>query len=87
MGECGNGVVEAFGAEPEECDDGNLDPQDGCDETCALDRRVFVSSTLHQGGNGGGLTGLTGLKLGGRDLREPRGRPGLAGGVSVIGRG
>ncbi len=62
MGECGNGVVEAFGAEPEECDDGNLDPEDGCDDTCALDRRVFVSSTEHQGGNGGGLTGLTGLK-------------------------
>jgi cysteine-rich repeat protein len=62
MGECGNGVLETFGAEPEECDDGNLDPEDGCDDTCALDRRVFVSSTLHQGGNGGGLTGLTGLK-------------------------
>lgn len=57
IGECGNGVVEGFGTEPEECDDGNLDPQDGCDETCALDRRVFVSSTQHNGGD------LNGLKL------------------------
>ena len=41
---CGNGILEAFGPEPEECDDGNLDPEDGCSDTCALDRRVFVTS-------------------------------------------
>jgi cysteine-rich repeat protein len=35
---CGNGALEAFGAVPEECDDGNLDPDDGCSDTCALDR-------------------------------------------------
>jgi cysteine-rich repeat protein len=46
---CGNGVLEAFGPEPEECDDGNLDPDDGCSETCALDRRVFVTSVLYNG--------------------------------------
>ncbi len=50
MPECGNGVLEAFGPEPEECDDGNLDPEDGCSETCALDRRVFVTSALYKGG-------------------------------------
>jgi len=44
MAVCGNGVLEAFGAVPEECDDGNLDSDDGCSETCALDRRVFVTS-------------------------------------------
>lgn len=55
MAACGNGVLEAFGAVPEECDDGNLDPDDGCGATCALDRRVFVSSTLHNGGDLGGL--------------------------------
>jgi cysteine-rich repeat protein len=47
---CGNGMLEAFGAVPEECDDGNLDPEDGCDDTCALDRRVFVTSVLYNAG-------------------------------------
>jgi len=47
---CGNGVLEAIGPVPEECDDGNLDPDDGCSETCALDRRVFVTSVLYKGG-------------------------------------
>ncbi len=52
---CGNGVLEAFGDEPEECDDGNIDADDGCSETCALDRRVFVSSVLYPGGKLGGV--------------------------------
>ena len=47
---CGNGVVEPWGPEPEECDDGDLDPIDGCDDTCAQDIRVFVSSTGSLGG-------------------------------------
>ena len=47
---CGNGVLEAFGPEPEECDDGNLDPEDGCSDTCALDRRVFVTSVTYKAG-------------------------------------
>jgi cysteine-rich repeat protein len=47
---CGNGELEAFGPVPEECDDGNLDMNDGCDETCALDRRVFVTSALYNAG-------------------------------------
>jgi cysteine-rich repeat protein len=55
IAECGNGVLEAFGLEPEECDDNNLDPDDGCSETCALDRRVFVTSVLYDGGAIGGL--------------------------------
>jgi cysteine-rich repeat protein len=46
---CGNGVLEGFGPVPEECDDGNLDPDDGCNDTCALDRRVFVTSALYNG--------------------------------------
>ena len=50
MAECGNGMLEAFGPVPEECDDGNLDPDDGCSDTCALDRRVFVTSALYMGG-------------------------------------
>ncbi len=49
MAQCGNGVLEVFGPEPEECDDHNLDPDDGCSETCALDRRVFVTSALYDG--------------------------------------
>jgi len=50
IAECGNGMLEAFGDVPEECDDGNLDPEDGCSETCALDRRVFVTSIRYQAG-------------------------------------
>lgn len=50
MATCGNGMLEAFGPEPEECDDGNLNPNDGCSDTCALDRRVFVTSLLYSGG-------------------------------------
>ncbi len=50
IAECGNGMLEAFGDVPEECDDGNLDPDDGCSETCALDRRVFVTSIRYQAG-------------------------------------
>ncbi len=50
MAVCGNGMLEAFGPVPEECDDGNLDPDDGCSDTCALDRRVFVTSALYMGG-------------------------------------
>jgi cysteine-rich repeat protein len=49
MAACGNGVLEVFGLAPEECDDGNLDPDDGCSDTCALDRRVFVTSALYNG--------------------------------------
>jgi cysteine-rich repeat protein len=48
IAECGNGIIEASGAIPEECDDGNLDPLDGCDDTCAIDRRVFVTSIQYQ---------------------------------------
>ena len=44
-------ATESFAAEPEECDDGNLVPDDGCGATCALDRRVFVSSVLYRGGD------------------------------------
>jgi cysteine-rich repeat protein len=47
---CGNGVLEAFGAQPEECDDANVVPDDGCDETCALDRGAFVTSIKYQAG-------------------------------------
>jgi len=48
---CGNGMLESFGPTPEECDDGNMIPDDGCDATCAADRRVFVSSLLYQAGD------------------------------------
>lgn len=57
VGECGNGILEVVGDEPEECDDGNLEPDDGCSETCAADRRVFVTSVQKPGGE------LEGLKL------------------------
>ena len=47
---CGNGVLEPFGWVPEECDDGNLVADDGCNDTCAEDRTIFVSSILYQAG-------------------------------------
>ena len=50
MAICGNGVLEAFGPVPEECDDANLDPLDGCSDTCALDRGAFVTSIQYQAG-------------------------------------
>ncbi len=53
---CGNGVTEAFGPEPEECDDGNDDPDDGC-TNCGRDRRVFITSDDYQGGIFMGLIG------------------------------
>lgn len=37
---CSNGILEA----DEECDDGNNDPDDGCNNACGRDRVVFVSS-------------------------------------------
>ncbi len=48
---CGNGVLEADGFEPEDCDDGNLDDDDGCNALCARDRKVFVSSILYKAGD------------------------------------
>ncbi len=47
---CGNDILEPFAPTPEECDDGNLEPDDGCSETCALDRQVFVTSVVYQAG-------------------------------------
>ena len=47
---CGNGMLEDFGPVPEECDDGNVTPNDGCGDTCALDRQVFVTSVQYNAG-------------------------------------
>lgn len=52
---CGDGVLADFGDVPEECDDGNLVPDDGCDATCARDIRVFVTSKTFKAGDLGGL--------------------------------
>ncbi|HEY0133222.1 MAG TPA: DUF4215 domain-containing protein, partial [Nannocystis sp.] len=48
---CGNGVLEKFGWVPEECDDGNLIPDDGCEDNCSADRTMFVSSKRYQAGD------------------------------------
>lgn len=47
---CGNGVLEAYGAVPEECDDANTVDDDGCNAACAADRTVFVTSSLYSAG-------------------------------------
>ena len=47
---CGNGMLEEYGPVPEECDDGNMAPNDGCSDMCALDRQVFVTSVVYQAG-------------------------------------
>ena len=52
---CGNGVLEDFGALPEECDDGNQIADDGCDASCSADQHIFVSSILYQAGDIKGL--------------------------------
>ena len=41
--QCGDGILHA---PDEECDDGNLDPDDGCDATCARERLVFATSEV-----------------------------------------
>ncbi len=43
---CGDNVVEA----DEECDDGDLIPDNGCSDTCTADIRAFVSSTTYKAG-------------------------------------
>jgi len=48
---CGNGVLEQFGWVPEECDDGNLAPGDGCDDNCNADRVMFVTSAVYKAGD------------------------------------
>ncbi len=53
---CGDGVVQ--GSNGEECDDGNLAADDGCNELCKRDRTLFVSS--EPGFIGGKLQGLKG---------------------------
>ena len=50
---CGDGVVWAG---MEECDDGNMEDLDACNDMCAAPRWVFVTSTLTTG-NLGGVTG------------------------------
>jgi len=52
---CGNGVLEVSGLLPEQCDDGNQIPDDGCSDTCAADRIIFVSSILYKAGYFEGL--------------------------------
>lgn len=47
---CGNGVLE----DGETCDDGNVEPDDGC-QACARDSIIFLSSEVYQGFAIGGL--------------------------------
>ncbi|HEY0136208.1 MAG TPA: hypothetical protein VGB85_19120 [Nannocystis sp.] len=54
---CGNGVIEAFGPTPEDCDDGNDDPDDGCSD-CGRDRLVFITSADYQGAIFMGIVGV-----------------------------
>lgn len=53
---CGNGVVEKSGPEPEDCDDANDDPADGC-SNCGRERLAFVTSEDYKGGIFAGLEG------------------------------
>jgi len=49
---CGDGVIQG----DETCDDGNVTPDDGCQE-CAKDSIVFISSEIYPGYELGGLSG------------------------------
>lgn len=73
--ECGNGVVEAFGPEPEDCDDGNDVPSDGCNH-CGRDRLVFVTSKEYSGGS---FVGVGGADQRCRSLADQVGLPNFAG--------
>lgn len=55
---CGDGAVNA---PDEECDDANLDPDDGCSPACARDRLVFATSLLFSPDHIGGLAGADSL--------------------------
>ncbi len=46
--ECGNGEVEGR----ELCDDGNLEPGDGCDENCLLESRELCDNRVDDDGDG-----------------------------------
>jgi len=46
--ECGNGVVEGR----ELCDDGNLEPGDGCDENCLMESREHCDNRIDDDGDG-----------------------------------
>ena len=48
--------MEDFGPTPEDCDDANDIPDDGCSQ-CGRDRLVFVTSEEYKGGVFGGLDG------------------------------
>ena len=51
---CGDGVVWAG---MEECDDGNMEDLDACNDMCAAPRWVFVTSNNGYNGNLGGVLG------------------------------
>ncbi len=54
---CGNGIIE----DAEQCDDGNLEPGDGCSSRCTDEfKRVFITSEVY-GSNLGGLDGADDL--------------------------
>ena len=72
---CGDGIVQADGPEPEECDDGNDDPADGCHH-CGRDRLVFVTSVEFSGGS---FKGLGGADQRCRSLAAQAGLPNFAG--------
>jgi len=55
---CGDGVLYEG---VEECDDGNLDPGDGCNAECMVDRAVFVTASVLEIGDFGGIAGADAL--------------------------
>ena len=72
---CGNGIVEDADPQPEECDDGNDDPADGC-HNCGRDRLVFITSADYQGHI---FDGLGGADQRCRSLADQQDLPGFAG--------
>ncbi len=65
---CGDGAINAPG---EECDDGNDDPNDGCDGACARARLVFATSETFDPKMLGGLAVADGI------CRQLAGKAGL----------
>lgn len=75
MAVCGNGVVENFGPEPEDCDDANDEPADGCHD-CGRERLAFVTSEDYQGSV---FMGLEGADQRCRSLAAQQNLPNFAG--------
>lgn len=83
---CGDGTLNA--AAGEACDDGNLTPGDGCDESCQIEEACIDCDAGADAGSGGsGDQGGGGDDDGGCGCSVPGGRGGSSGSLFALGLG